>query len=295
VDPWRPLGWHTEDERTRDGLARTLTVFLAGAECPFACVFCDLWKQTLDVPTPEGALPNQLRLALASVHGTPPQRVKLYNASNFFDPRAVPPADRPRIASLVADFEVVTVECHPRLVLGGDEAAAFAHVLRGRLEVAMGLETVHPDAAARLDKQMTLADYDAACARLRGAGIGIRAFVLLGAPFVPASERVLWTLRSIEHALAHGADAVSIIPVRGGNGALDRLSAAGTFAPPSLRDLEDALDATVGLGPGVVLADLWDADRLRACDACREPRLSRLALTNANGSLLPRVECGCGS
>jgi archaeosine synthase beta-subunit len=295
VDAWRPLGHHLEDERTPDGLARTLTVFLAGAECPFTCVFCDLWRQTTDAPTPPGALPQQLRLALASVHGAAPRRIKLYNASNFFEPRAVPPADLPAIASLVADFEVVTVECHPRLVLAGDAPAAFAASLRGRLEVAMGLETVHPDAAARLGKQMTLADYDAACARLCADGIGIRAFVLLGAPFVPAAEAVAWTVRSVEHALARGAAVVSVIPVRGGDGVLEGLAREGTFRVPTLRQLEDALAAAVVLGPGVVLADLWDADRLAACDLCRGPRLERLARMNASGALEPRVPCGCGT
>ncbi|MET0556540.1 MAG: radical SAM protein [Vicinamibacteria bacterium] len=295
IDAWRPLGHHVEDERTQAGLARTLTVFLAGAECPFTCVFCDLWKQTTDAPTPRGALPQQLRLALASVHGAAPERIKLYNASNFFETRAVPAADLPAIASLVADFQVVTVECHPRLVLAGEGPAVFAASLRGRLEVAMGLETVHPDAAARLGKQMTLADYDAACAHLRARGIGIRSFVLLGAPFVPAAEAVAWAVRSIEHALAQGADVVSVIPVRGGDGTLERLAAEGTFRAPTLRQLEDALTAGLALGPGVVLADLWDAGRLAACDLCRGPRLERLARMNASGVLEPRVPCTCGT
>lgn len=295
IDAWRPLGHQVEDERTPAGTARTLTVFLAGAECPFACVFCDLWRRTTDAPTPAGALPYQLRVALASVHGEAPRRVKLYNASNFFEARAVPTADLPVIASLVADFEVVTVECHPRLVLAGDVCEAFAASLRGRLEVAMGLETVHPDASARLGKQMAVADFDAACARLRARGLGIRAFVLLGAPFVPASEAVDWTVRSVEHALARGADVVSIIPVRGGNGALDRLAAEGTFTTPTLRQLEDALGAALLLGPGVVLADLWDADRLAACDLCLTPRLERLARMNARGVLEPRVSCACAT
>ena len=295
VDAWRPLGHHVEDERTPGGTARTLTVFLAGAECPFTCVFCDLWRQTTGAPTPPGALPHQLRLALASVHGETPRRLKLYNASNFFEPRAVPPADLPAIASLAGDFEVVTVECHPRLLLASDAWAAFAGSLRGRLEVAMGLETVHPDASARLGKQMTLADYDAACLRLRAAGVGVRSFVLLGAPFVPAPDAVAWTVRGVAHALAQGADVVSIIPVRGGNGTLDRLAAEGTFHPPTLRQLEDALDAAMVLGPGVVLADLWDADRLAACAACRADRLARLARMNAAGRVEPRVSCVCGS
>ncbi|MCB1036985.1 MAG: hypothetical protein KDD47_24370 [Acidobacteria bacterium] len=65
VDPWRPLGWQLERERTVEGaLEPALTVFLAGAECPFTCVFCDLWRHTLEGPTPAGALPAQLSAAL---------------------------------------------------------------------------------------------------------------------------------------------------------------------------------------------------------------------------------------
>lgn len=293
MDAWRPLGHHVEDERTPRGVGRTLTVFLAGAECPFTCVFCDLWKQTLDAPTPPGALPHQIRLSLGSVHGLPPQRVKLYNASNFFDRRAVPESDLPAIGALVAGFDVVTVECHPRLVLAGDACAAFARALGGHLEVAMGLETVHPDAVGRLDKQMPVADFDAACDLLRAQEIGVRAFVLLGAPFVPAPETMAWTLRSVEHALARGADVVSVIPVRGGNGALERLAAEGTFREPTLGQLEEVMEAASALGPGVVLADLWDADRLGACGLCRGPRLERLARLNATGRVDPRVPCGC--
>ena len=46
-----------EEERRPDGrIERALTVFLAGAECPFTCSFCDLWRCTIDGPTPPGAL-----------------------------------------------------------------------------------------------------------------------------------------------------------------------------------------------------------------------------------------------
>ncbi|HEX9148858.1 MAG TPA: radical SAM protein, partial [Thermoanaerobaculia bacterium] len=92
VDPWGPLGALSEKERRPGGhLESTLTVFLAGSECPFTCAFCDLWRNTLEGPTPRGALLEQLRRVLSqSRSGGFPSRIKLYNASNFFDPRAVP-------------------------------------------------------------------------------------------------------------------------------------------------------------------------------------------------------------
>jgi radical SAM enzyme (TIGR01210 family) len=280
------------DERVcGGGLESVLTVFLAGSECPFTCVFCDLWRHTLDVPTPKGALPAQLRQALEddAVRRARPRRIKLYNASNFFDPRAVPPADLPELAELLRPFDGVTVECHPSLV--DDRAFEFARRLRGRFEVAMGLETIHPQALKHLNKRVRLEDFADAAARLRRADIDVRAFVLVGAPFVPADECVTWAVRSVAHAVEQGAGLVALVPVRGGNGELERLAAAGEFRPPTLRDLEAALEAASCPGPAVVIADLWDVERLPACPACAAPRIERLARINRTGRLEPAVRC----
>src|ERR1041385_2851749 len=112
VDPWKAHGTVIDRERRPDGtIERAMTVFLAGAECPFTCSFCDLWRYTIDGPTPPGALTKQLADALQSIDvaAPHPQRLKLYNASNFFDRRAVPAEDSAGIAALAAPFESVTV------------------------------------------------------------------------------------------------------------------------------------------------------------------------------------------
>ena len=80
VDPYRAHGWLLEEERRPDGRReRALTVFLAGAECPFTCSFCDLWRYTIDGPTPAGAIPRQLEDTLLAVKDVSLDRVKLYN------------------------------------------------------------------------------------------------------------------------------------------------------------------------------------------------------------------------
>ena len=90
VDAAQPSGWLREEEQQSDGRRLpTLTVFLAGAECPFDCVFCDLWRHTLDRPTPRGAIPRQIATGLAAAGPPTAGAIKLYNASNFFDPIAV--------------------------------------------------------------------------------------------------------------------------------------------------------------------------------------------------------------
>ena len=268
-------------------------MFLAGAECPFTCSFCDLWRWTLGGPTPPGALPAQLSRALETLAPPLPHRLKLYNASNFFDHRAVPVADLPRIAELAAPFGAVTVESHANTV--GPLTLEFAALLSGKLEVAVGLETVHPVAAAHLNKKLELERFDRAANFLAEQGIDLRAFVLLGAPYVPAAESIDWTVRTVEHAAAQGASRVAIIPVRGGNGEMERLQALGHFVPPTLVQLETVLERCVGLAPAVVSADLWDIERLPGCESCRPQRVARIQTMNLSADPdappPPRIPC----
>jgi radical SAM enzyme (TIGR01210 family) len=292
ADPFKAHGSLLEEERRPDGtMERALTVFLTGAECPFTCSFCDLWRWTIDGPTPAGALPAQLSDVLHTLDASAsrPDRLKLYNASNFFDRRAVPVADLPRLAELSAPFAGVTVESHASTV--GPATLEFARRLDGRLEVAMGLETIHPAAMAQLNKRLDLTQFERSACFLTDNGMDLRVFVLLGAPHVPPAESVEWTVRTVEFAARCGAAVVSIIPVRGGNGEMERLAQLGHFTPPTLSQLEDALDRCLALASTVVTADLWDVQRLPACDACRAARTDRLARLNASGLAEARVTC----
>src|SRR5258708_35564904 len=89
--------------------------------------------------------------------------IKLYHPRNFLARRAVPTEDLPRIAELCASFAGVTVESHASTI--GPMTLDFARRLpvSSRLEVAIGLETVHPDAIARLNKRLDLEIGRASC------------------------------------------------------------------------------------------------------------------------------------
>ncbi len=290
IDPWRPIDTLLEEERLPEGgTAPALTVFLAGSECPFTCVFCDLWQYTLDGPTPTGAIPAQLRTALEEAGElSPAASIKLYNASNFFDSKAVPIADEPDIARLVEPFARVVVECHPRLV--GRRCLNFAARLEGRLQVAMGLETVHSEALARLNKGATVADFERAAETLAREDIELRAFVLVGAPFVLPGERLRWVERSAALAFDRGAVHVALIPVRGGNGEMERLEQLGDFVRPTLAEVEEALECCLGLG-GVMTVDTWGLERFADCPACAGERIARLERINRSGMSEPSVNC----
>jgi archaeosine synthase beta-subunit len=293
IDPSRPLDTLLEAEPVGEGKrGPALTIFLAGAECPYTCVFCDLWKYTTDGPTPEGMIPSQIEQGIQSLgpEVDPAMlRIKLYNASNFFESRAVPASDDAAIIELLAPYPAVTVENHPRLT--NERCLSFGAKLDGRLEVAMGLETIAPHTLARLNKRTTLEDFDRAAESLIDHDIDVRAFVLLSPPFQAAAEAVEWSVRSVEHAFDGGARLVAINPVRAGNGFMDDLQAAGEWTPPSLAQVESALSGALHLERGIVVADLWEIERFRSCPECDDVRISNLRAMNDTQEPATRPSC----
>lgn len=263
------------------------TIFLTNRECPWRCVYCDLWKNTLTESVPAGGIPEQIDFALAQLPAA--RQIKLYNSGSFFDPRAIPPEDFPAIASCVKSFERVIVECHPALV--NDSALRFRDLLGGQIEVAMGLETAHPEVLEKLNKRMTLDQFARAGAYLRNNEIALRVFILVKPPFLDEAEAVHWAKRSLDFAFDSGASVASLIPTRLGSGALEALAARGEFAPPKLSTLEAAQDYGVSLRRGRVFADLWDLEKFSQCSACFESRAARLREMNLRQVLLPTVEC----
>ncbi len=295
VDPARAVGAFVERERTETGtIADAATILLANRECPWRCLMCDLWTHTIEEAVLPGAIPAQIAGALSALPSV--RRVKLYNAGSFFDPKAVPPEDHAAIAEMLRGFERVTVECHPALV--GEDCFRFARLLGGPLEVAMGLETVHPGILEKLNKGMTAGSFRRASESLAREGVALRAFLLVGLPFLPAEDALAWAARSLDFAFDCGATAAVLIPTRAGNGAIDALARRGDFVPPTLAMVERALaDGIAAFAErGRVFADLWDLDRLRDCAACFAGRRRRLERMNLEQRVPPPVACAdCGA
>ena len=294
LDPFKPHGFFLEEELAGSGqVASSATILLTNKECPWRCLMCDLWKNTTTQTVPPGAIPRQIDYALAQLRSRPEQ-IKLYNSGNFFDPAAIPPADYPAIARTVAFARHVVVESHPRLV--GGKVLRFRDLLSGSLEVAMGLETVHPQVLPRLNKKFELAHFSQAAGFLRNNGIAVRAFVLVKPPFMDEMEGLEWAVKSAAFALSCGATVVSLIPTRPGNGALERLMETGEFSPPRLATLEKALELALNLrGGGRIFADTWDLEQFSTCPGCFEKRRQRIHAMNLSQRIPPEIDCStCG-
>ena len=290
VDPLLPYAYLVEPERTADGTVEVVaTLFLTNRECPFRCLFCDLWQNTTIDTVPSGAIPAQIDFALQRL--PPAQHIKLYNSGNFFDRKAIPPEDHAAIAERVRGFRTVIVENHPKLCT--EDVLRFRDRLDAQLEVALGLETIHPHVLPQLNKRMTLDDFDRACEFLHEHGVAMRAFILLKPPGLDEEAAIDWALRSIDHAFTQGVRCCSVIPARAGNGIMEQLQSAGRFAPPRLDSMEAVMRQGLNPAHGRLFVDLWDAHKFATCGRCAAARIERLQAANLHQEFSGRIKCDC--
>lgn len=282
VNVFRPYHFLIENEFSRHHYVESVaTIFLTNRECPFHCLMCDLWKNTTEQDTPVGAIPEQIDFALQQLPVA--QHIKLYNSGNFFDLKAIPRADWPGIAERVRHFATVIVENHPSLC--NARCGEFQQLCETQLEVALGLETSHPQTLARLNKQMTVEDFARACESLLRQSIMIRAFVLLKPPETSEEQGIERAIDSVRFAFDCGVDCCAVIPVRTGNGIMEKLASAGLFSPPRLSSLEIVLRETLSWKRGRVFADLWDAAQFADFPETAALQISRLEQMNLTQSV----------
>ena len=161
----------------------------------------------------------------------------------------------------------------------------FRDAIPGQLEVAIGLETAHPDVLARLNKRMTLETFRRAAGFLREHDIALRVFVLLSPPFMPRGE---------------GGGVGLPIARRGGRVRRERLlgdsdarrqrrdgSARRPFAAAAAARRSRPPSSTGSRSAGMrVFADLWDIERFFDC-GCSPDRAARLAVMNREQRVPP--------
>jgi len=290
ADPFKPYAYHTEKEFYSSGRVEDVTtIFLTNRECPFNCLMCDLWKNTTDIKVPVGAIPQQIEFALNN--SPKAKHLKLYNSGNFFDQQAIPIDDYPDIALIVSEFETVIVESHPKMITPG--ILNFRKLLKPELQIALGLETIHPEVLPLLNKRMVISDFEKAIFFLNENKITTRAFILLRPPFLSEKEGISWAKRSIEFAFKLGVECCVVIPTRKGNGAIDWLEKNKFFTSPDIDSLEKVVEFGLDLKLGRVFSDLWDIELFSNCNNCINARKTRLENMNLYQKKLPIVSCSC--
>lgn len=285
-----PYAWSVETERTRSGNIEDVgTIFLTNKECPFQCLMCDLWKNTTDKPVPLGAITAQIEYALKRMPDV--KHLKLYNSGSFFDGGAIPRKDYNTIAAQLKSFETVIVESHTSFI--DERVIRFQDRLHTNLEVAIGLETVHPEILTLLNKKMSTLDFSNAVSFLSKHHINTRAFILHQLPFLSLDEGSEWTRKSIDFAFESGVECCILIPLRAGNGAMDALLEQGDLRLPTIDSLETVLEYGINKKAGRVFADLWDLDIFSDCDKCFSKRKQRLNTMNLTQKIQEKANCSC--
>ncbi len=289
LNPDIPYHFLHEAEPDAKGLLQKVnTIFLTGKECSFKCLMCDLWKNTLPGPTPKGAIVRQIDYATTRLPKA--EIIKLYNNGNFFDPKAIPPSDHEAIADRLRPYEKVIVENHPGLT--NENCLQFKARLKAKLEIAMGLETIHPDVLPRLNKQLTPNDFKKAAGFLTTNGIDVRAFILLNPPYLTdQKENTEWVIKTVQFAFESGVQCCSIIATRSGNGIMETLQQQGLYTPATLDALEQVFETALQLKQGRVFVDTWDIGFLSKCPQCFQARKGRLEAMNLHQEIYPRITC----
>jgi radical SAM enzyme (TIGR01210 family) len=281
---------HEEEPDANGVLQKVNTIFLTSKECSFKCLMCDLWKNTLPGPTPKGAIVKQIDHALNRLPGA--HTIKLYNNGNFFDPKAIPIDDYEAIAERLSPYTRVIVENHPRLT--NVNCIDFSARLNAKLEVAMGLETIHPEVLPKLNKQLTPNDFKKTTEFLRTNNIDVRAFILLNPPYLTKKkENIEWVIKTVQFAFESGTQTCSIIATRPGNGIMETLQKQGLYAPPTLDALEQVAATALDLKQGRVFIDTWDISFLSNCPKCFQARKQRLEAMNRHQRIYPPITCDC--
>lgn len=280
--------WQMDIETFPDGARRQIgTVFLVNGACPLACLYCGLYRNMNARPATGEEIAAQIdaaRQAMPKAEG-----LKLYNASSLFEPASIRQSadDLSSIARSLGGLDLVVVEARAE---NAHRARELAARISGQLEVAIGLEVADDRTLALLNKPTTVGRYRLAARLLTNAGIHLRSFVLVGLPFVGASESRRLALATFELARECGSRVISLLPVVATHEPMRRLEERGFFSRPSLSDFFDVVSACVGRGP-VVLAETSSLDELPACPNCREATTESLRSLNERGHLLP-VVCG---
>ncbi len=284
-----PFHFLHEEEPDLEGNIQSInTIFLTSKECSFKCLMCDLWKNTIECPTPKGAILKQIDYALNRLPDS--NLIKLYNSGNFFDQKSIPLSDYPGIIERVKSYKKVIVENHAKLC--GQVCVDFNNQLNGKLEIAMGLETIHPDVLPKLNKQLNLEDFRVAAHFLKSNGIDMRAFILLNPPYLTdEKENIEWTIKTVQFAFDCGVRCCSIIPTRSGNGIMEILQKQGHYIPPTLNALEEVFEKALEFKKGLVFVDSWDIDFLSSCSHCFEERKARLNQMNLSQKRYQPITC----
>ncbi|MFH0815705.1 MAG: archaeosine biosynthesis radical SAM protein RaSEA [Methanobacteriota archaeon] len=228
--------WSEQETETE----RAFVIILRTSGCAWAarggCLMCGYSSESLQGVCQED-IEAQVAKALAKYSGE--AVVKLYTSGSFLDEKEIPDPARIWQTLLDAGARRLLVESRPEFV---EPSLSDIEPFKGKLEVAMGLETANDSVRERcVRKGFTFADFSAASESLRGAGSTVRTYLLLKPLFLGEADAMADALSSVGTASAH-SDVISLNPVNVQRRTLvERMWRRAEYRPPWLWSIAEVL------------------------------------------------------
>lgn len=215
----KPLASWRGKERYGNELLDCLTVIFKSAGCTWSkCRMCSYRHERYNQQSCEklyGHLKAQLAWVKAEYKIEEYQMVKIFTSGSFFDPAEVPSEFLTDVATYFHG-KLVIAETRPEFV-ESDVIRTFVETLDNGtwekpLYCAIGLETSSDSIREKcINKGFTYADFTAATSRAKGAGAGIKAYLLFKPLFLTEKESMDDMKQSIRDASVH-AEMISMNP-----------------------------------------------------------------------------------
>jgi archaeosine synthase beta-subunit len=238
----KPLASWRGKERYEGALVECLTIILKSAGCSWSkCRMCSYRHERYGDPDC-AVLLSRLRAQLAWIRQEYQpgdyRMVKIFTSGSFFDPAEVPPAFLKDVAAAFRG-KLVIAETRPEFVQEEVLATFIEGIDNGSwktpLYCAIGLETSSdPIREKCINKGFTFADFLSAAKTARGAGAGIKAYLLFKPLFLTEREALEDMETTIKDVVPHAA-MISMNPCTvQRNTELEYYWKRGAYRPPYL-------------------------------------------------------------
>jgi radical SAM enzyme (TIGR01210 family) len=249
-DPREPTRVWLDEDNTPDGVYDSLTIILNTGGCRWAraggCTMCGYVAESVEGgQVAHEDLMAQVEACLDYEADDPAGQVKIYTSGSFLDEREVGAETRRAVAETFADRDRIVVESLPDFV-NREKIHDFTDCGL-ETDVAVGLETatdrVRHDC---VNKYFDFAEFERAAADARGAGAGIKAYLLMKPPFLTESEAIADMKRSVRRcAGVEGCHTVSMNPCNVQRHTMvEDLFHDDGYRPPWLWSVAEVLEAT---------------------------------------------------
>ncbi|MFB6283985.1 MAG: archaeosine biosynthesis radical SAM protein RaSEA [Halobacteria archaeon] len=301
ANPDEPIRVWVDEDRTPDGVGKSLTIIFNTDGCRWArvggCTMCGYVGESNPGAVSAESLLRQMEKAVKHEEneGEKCDNVKIYTSGTFFDSREIPEEARKEILDTFSDRRVV-VETLPDFVEHEPVEDAVERV--DTLDIAVGLETASDHVRREcVNKYFEYSEFERAARVADEVGAGVKTYLLMKPPFMTEEESiedVIYSVRkSAEHSHTVSINACNVQRYT----MVDRLHYRNGYRTPWLWSVVDVLKRTADEDAVVVSHPVAAGQERGAhnCGDCDDAVYAAIKDFDNRGdtSVFDEVDCGC--